>query len=86
MNEPRISRITRIKTLPSVPSAIRGKDLLERAAHSALLRKFTELVFDESAEMCWQESRPMEADNMDVGPAAATDLQGDLMEASGNPS
>jgi len=25
------------------------------AAHSALLRKFTELAFDESAEMRWEE-------------------------------
>jgi hypothetical protein len=39
----------------------------------------------ESAEMRWQESRPVEADNMDVGPAVETDLQGDLMEASENP-
>jgi len=55
------------------------------AAHSALLGKFTELAFDEPAEMRWEESRPMEADNIDVGPATETDLQGDLMEASGNP-
>ena len=55
------------------------------AAHSALLRKFTELAFDEPAESRWQESRPTEADNIDVGPATGPDLQGDLMEASGNP-
>jgi len=55
------------------------------AAHAALLGKLTELAFDEAAEMRWQESRPTEADNIDVGPAAETDLQGDLMEASGNP-
>jgi hypothetical protein len=55
------------------------------AAHSDLLRKFTELAFDEAAEARWQESRPAEADNMDVGPATETDLQGDLMEAPGNP-
>ena len=55
------------------------------AAHSALLRKFTELAFDESAEARWQESRPTEADNMDVGPATETELQSDLMEASGDP-
>ena len=55
------------------------------AAHSALLRKFTELAFDESAEARWEESRPAEADNIDVGPATDTDLQSDLMEASGNP-
>jgi hypothetical protein len=55
------------------------------AADSALLRKFTELAFDESAEARWQESRPAEADNIDVGPATETDLQSDLMEASGDP-
>ena len=55
------------------------------AAHSDLLRKFTELAFDEAAEARWQESRPAEADNMDVGPVTETDLQSDLMEASGDP-
>ena len=47
--------------------------------------KFTDLAFDEPAEMRWEETRPAEADNIDVGPATETDLQGDLMEASGNP-
>ena len=55
------------------------------AAHSGLLGKFTELAFDEAAESRWEESRPMEADNIDVGPATDTDLQGNLIEASGNP-
>ena len=55
------------------------------AAHSDLLRTFTELAFDEPAEARWQETRPMEADNIDVGPATEPDLQSDLMEASGNP-
>ena len=55
------------------------------AAHGALLRKFTDLAFDESAEVRWQESQPTEADNFDVGPAPETDLQNDLIEASGNP-
>ena len=54
-------------------------------AHSALLRKFTELAFDEAAEARWEESRPMEADNIDVGPAREMDLQGDLIEAAGDP-
>jgi hypothetical protein len=49
------------------------------------LRNFTQLAFDEAAEMRWQESRPVEADNIDVGPAAETGLQSDLMEASENP-
>jgi hypothetical protein len=54
------------------------------AAQSALLRKLTHLAFDEVAEMRWQESRPAEADNMDVGAATETDLRSDLMEALGN--
>jgi hypothetical protein len=55
------------------------------AAQSALLRKFTDLACDVSAEARWQESQPAEADNIDVGPATDEDLQGDLIEASGNP-
>jgi len=55
------------------------------AAHSALLGKFTELAFDETAEVRWQESRPAEANNIDVGPGTETDLQGDLIESSGDP-
>jgi hypothetical protein len=55
------------------------------AAHSALSRKFDELAFDESAAVRWQESSLAEADNIDVGPVAATELQGDLVEQSGNP-
>jgi len=55
------------------------------AAHGALLGKFTELAFDESAEMRRQESRPKEADNIDVGPGTETDLQNDLIEAPRNP-
>jgi hypothetical protein len=47
--------------------------------------KFTDLAFDEPAEMRWEETRPAEADNIDVGPATETDLQSDLMEAPGNP-
>jgi len=53
--------------------------------HAALSRKFTELAFDETAEMRCQEARPTEADNIDVRPVTATDLQYDLIEASGNP-
>ena len=55
------------------------------AADSALLRKFTELAFDEAAEARWQEPQPAEADDIDVGPAKETDFQSDLMEAPGNP-
>ena len=55
------------------------------AAESGLMRKFTDLAFGESAESRWQESQPAEADNIDVGPATETDLQSDLIEASGNP-
>jgi hypothetical protein len=55
------------------------------AAQSALLRKFTDLACDVSAERRWQESQPAEADNIDVGPVTEADLQGDLIEATGNP-
>jgi len=55
------------------------------AAHTALSRKFDELAFDESAQVRWQESSLAEADNIDVGPVKETDLQNDLIEASGNP-
>ena len=56
-----------------------------RAVNSMLLRKFTELAFDEMAEARWQESMPAEADNIDVGPVTAEDLQTTLLESSGNP-
>jgi len=60
----------------------------QRCFHSAL-RALRDLLFtnpfNESVEMRWQESRPAEADNMDVGPATETDLQSDLIEAPGNP-
>jgi hypothetical protein len=55
------------------------------ASERRLLQKFTELAFDEAVEARWQESRPAEADNIDVGPATETDLQGDLTEASRDP-
>jgi hypothetical protein len=54
------------------------------AAHGALLRKFQEIAFDESAEMRWQEFGRSEADETDVGPGTETELQKDLFEASGN--
>ena len=55
------------------------------AVHSALLRKFSELAFDDMTEMRWQESQPAEADNIDFGPLTEMDLHGDLFESSGNP-
>ena len=55
------------------------------AVNSMLLRKFTELAFDDMAEARWQESQPAEADNIDVGPLTGADLQEDLLEPSENP-
>ena len=55
------------------------------AVDAALLQKFTDLAFNESAEMRWQESQRAEADNIDVGPMTADDLQGELLETSENP-
>ena len=56
-----------------------------QAVNAMLLRKFTELAFDEMAESRWQESRPAEADNIDVGLVTNADLHDDLFESSGNP-
>ncbi len=49
---------------------------------SDLLRKFTELAFDESAAMRWEESQD-DADNTEEEPAV--DAQGNLFDASDNP-
>ena len=56
-----------------------------QAVNALLLRKFTELAFDEITEARWQESRPAEADNIDVGPLTAEDLQTTLLESSDDP-
>ncbi|MGB7767975.1 MAG: hypothetical protein WBN22_03875 [Verrucomicrobiia bacterium] len=53
------------------------------AVHSALLRKFTELVFNETAAMRWQEAHESQADNTDVGPV--TEAENNLFETSENP-
>jgi hypothetical protein len=55
------------------------------AVNSALLEKFSDLAFDEAADMRWRESRPVEADNIDVGRLTSEDLQDDLLENSENP-
>jgi hypothetical protein len=54
------------------------------AVNSALLRKFSDLAFDEAADMRWRGSRPVEADNIDVGPLTAEDFQDDLLEIPDN--
>jgi hypothetical protein len=76
-----------LRTFAEEPSPWLSKEEKEKmtTADAGLLRKFTDLAFDESAAMRWEESRPMEADNIDVGPVTETDLQDDLMKASGNP-
>ncbi len=55
------------------------------AAHSDLLRKFTELAFDESAESRWREAQLTDEDNIDVGPILELGLQGELFEPLRNP-
>jgi len=55
------------------------------AVDAALLAKFTDLAFDESAEMRWREAQPGEADNVDVGPVTADDVQADLFQERVNP-
>jgi hypothetical protein len=55
------------------------------AVNAMLLRKFSELAFDDMAEARWQESGLAEADNIDVGPLTAEDLQTALIESSDDP-
>jgi hypothetical protein len=50
-----------------------------------LPRKFSELAFDEMAQVRWQESEQREADNIDVGPLTEADLQDDIFVTSENP-
>jgi hypothetical protein len=50
------------------------------AVDAALLEKFTDLAFDDAAEMRWREAQPGEADNMDAGPMTANDIQKDLFQ------
>jgi hypothetical protein len=53
---------------------------------SDLLRKFTELAFDDKAQLRWQEHElSIQADNLDVGKLTAADLQIDLLPVSENP-
>ena len=76
------SYIDRVSQIPVLSKEEKAR---MTAAHSALLRKFTDLAFDESAEVRWRESSPAEADNIDVGPVNGMSLQNDLAEPSGNP-
>jgi hypothetical protein len=55
------------------------------AVNAALLEKFKELAFDEMAESRWQESQRVEADEIDLGPVTAADLQGELLNVLDNP-
>jgi hypothetical protein len=68
-----------------LPSLSQEEKAQLTAAQAGLLRKFTELAFDESAEVRWEESRPTEADNIDLGPLTETELQNDLLESTGHP-
>ncbi len=55
------------------------------AGNSVLLRRFTELAFDDMAQMRWQETEQREADNIDVGPLTEAVLQNDLHSESDDP-
>jgi len=92
----KVARTGRLESLPYIICASRYAEnpfphLEEQtkkqmtAAHSALVQKFSDLAFDEAADVRWRESRPTEADNIDVGPVTEAGLQGDLLEPSGNP-
>ena len=52
---------------------------------SDLLRKFTDIAFDESAVTRWQESERAKADNDGEGQAVDRELQNELFESSGGP-
>jgi len=50
-----------------------------------LLRELSELACDEMAQTLWQESEQHEADNTNVGPLTAKDLQTTILESSDDP-
>jgi hypothetical protein len=54
-------------------------------AQSDLSRKFTELAFDKSADVRWEESGRSEADSVELDSEAASGLQKDLFESPGEP-
>jgi hypothetical protein len=56
-----------------------------RTAHSDVLRKFTELAFDESAKTRGQDFKRVETDNADLGPGTEAEAQTDLFESSRTP-
>lgn len=47
--------------------------------------KFEGLAFDAAATARWQEARPQEADNIDVGPLVEADLYDDLFQPINEP-
>jgi hypothetical protein len=51
--------------------------------HSDLLRKFTDIAFDESAQVRWEESQREKAD--DTGGEPEVDLQSHFIGVGGNP-
>ena len=55
------------------------------AVNAALLQKFTELAFDDMAEVRWREAQPPAADNIDVGPVTEEDLQAPMFESADDP-
>ena len=55
------------------------------AAQRMLWLKFEELAFDDPATAHWQEARPQEADNIDVGPLTEADLHDDLFRLENEP-
>ena len=55
------------------------------AAYQVLWRKFEEFALDASAGTRWQEAMTPEADNIDVGPVTAEDLQTTMLKSSDDP-
>jgi hypothetical protein len=61
-----------------------GKEKL-KTVNTMLLMKFSELAFDEMAEARGRENEPREADEIDLGPVTAEDLQTTMLESSDDP-
>ena len=68
--------------LPYLDSELKRK---LTAAYRVLWHKFQELAFEVPARAHWQEIGLQEADNIDVGPLTAADLQADLFRPSDVP-
>jgi hypothetical protein len=77
----KVLRLFAEEPLPYLDDAMKKK---MATVQSDLLRKFIDIVFDESAQVRWQESQRTGPDNLEVAPDTDRDLQNDLFESSRN--